>query len=119
MPSLITSVDYGFLSILSGKLPHDGAPALLKELRLLSTETHLTETELLLAWAYDRLHGIVISSSSQEHRLAGLAKLFLENDQVSLEQSVYDRIEKAASEDGYEGKTFYKHGHMDAAARKG
>ncbi|CAN9282795.1 unnamed protein product [Alternaria alternata] len=115
----IVHMNYGFLSILSGKLPHDGAPALLKESRLLSNETNLTETELLLAWAYDRLHGIVISSSSQEHRLAGLAKLFLENDQVSLEQSVYDRIEKAASEDGYEGKTFYKHGHMDAAASKG
>jgi hypothetical protein len=115
---LITSSDYGFLSILSGKLPRDRAPALLKELELLSNETNLTQAELLLSWAYDCLHGIVISSSSREERLEGLAKLFLGDDKVALERSIYDRIEKAAKEDGYEGKTFYKHGHMDATATK-
>lgn len=112
------SSDYGFLSILSGKLPRDHAPALLKELELLSDETGLTQAELLLSWAYDCLHGIVVSSTSQNDRLVGLARLFLGDDKVALERTTYDRIEKAAKQDGYEGKTFYKHGHMDAAATK-
>ncbi|KAF2650000.1 Aldo/keto reductase [Lophiostoma macrostomum CBS 122681] len=112
----IVHMNYGFLSVLSGKLPRDRAPALLKELELLSDETSLTEAELLLSWAYDCLHGIVISSSSREDRLVGLAKLFIGDDKVPLQRSIYDRIEKAAKEDGYEGKSFYKHGHMDAAA---
>jgi hypothetical protein len=91
---------------------------LLKELELLSNETTLTHAELLLSWAYDCLQGIVVSSSSREDRLAGIAKLFLGEDKVALERSVYDRIEKVAKDDGYEDKTFYKHGHMDAAAAK-
>jgi hypothetical protein len=112
------SSDYGFLSILSGKLPRDRAPALLKELELLSDETSLTQAELLLSWAYDCLQGIVVSSSSREDRLVGLAKLFLGDGKVALQRTTYDRIEQAAKKDGYEGKTFYKHGHMDAAAAK-
>ncbi|OAL42837.1 Aldo/keto reductase [Pyrenochaeta sp. DS3sAY3a] len=114
----VVHMNYGFLTILSGKLSPERAPALLKELELLSKETNLTQAQLLLSWAYDSLHGIVISSSSQEDRLTGIAKLFLGDDKVALERSVCDRIERAAKDDGYEDKTFYKHGHMDTAATK-
>ena len=100
---------------MSGKLERDSAPALLRELKLLSHKTTLTEAELLLSWAYDCLHGILISSTSREDRLRGIAKLLLGNDKVAMERSIYDRIEKAAKEDGCDGKTFYKHSHMDAA----
>lgn len=71
-----------------------------------------------MSWAFDCLGGIVVSSTSQQDRAQRMADLFLSEQKTELDRSVYDRIEKAASEDGYEGKVFYKHGHMDAAAKK-
>lgn len=108
--------DYGVLSLLNGKLPQASASALLQSLDDVSKTTGLSPAELLLSWAYDCLGGLVVSSSSREDRLAGMAKLFLRTDVQCLPDSVYAQIGQAATKDGFEGKAFYKHPHMEGPA---
>lgn len=78
----------------------------------------LASASLLLSWAHDRLGGIVVSSTSQKDRAAQVASLFLSDDAEALPGEIYDEMEEAAARDGYAGKVFYKHGHMDAASRQ-
>lgn len=109
-------VDYGVLSVLNGKLNKTTASALSQVLDDQARRTKLSQAELLLIWAYDRLHGLVVSSSSQPDRVSRMATLFLGEGDECLPAEVYEEIEKAAAADGYEGKLFYKHAHMEAAA---
>ncbi|CAK3813859.1 Aldo keto reductase [Lecanosticta acicola] len=111
----IVTMNYGFLTILSGKLSREDAPALLDDLEEQSKATGLEPATMLLGWAYDRLQGIVVTSTSQKARGEGLLQQFLDPGAEQLPSHVYDRIEAAAARDGYEGKVFYKHGHMNGA----
>jgi diketogulonate reductase-like aldo/keto reductase len=115
---LTSCTDYGLLTILSGKLSRDLAPVFTRELESLAADANLTAAELLLSWALDCLDGIVVSSTSQPDRARRMADLFLSEQSTPLDRDLYRRLENAAREDGYEGKVFYKHGHMDAAAVK-
>lgn len=81
---------------------------------MLAKETGLTEHELLLRWAFDS-HGaqnIVVTSTSKEERAARLVQQ-LSGKAEPLADDVFGRIEAAAKKDGYEGKMFYKHPHMN------
>ena len=60
----------------------------------------------------------MVSSTSREDRLSKLSQLFLRNDAAAISWEVYEEMEQAAADDGFEDKIFYKHGHMDAAPAK-
>lgn len=78
----------------------------------LAQETGLTPHEILLQWAWDNLDGILVTSTSNAERAKSLIKL-LSPEKTRLETNVYDRLESAAKDDGFEGKQFYLHPHME------
>lgn len=105
---------YGLLTPVTGRQGPESCPALCQELGVLAKETGLTEHELLLRWAFDS-HGaqnIVVTSTSKEERAARLVQQ-LSGKAEPLADDVFGRIEAAAKKDGYEGKMFYKHPHMN------
>jgi len=106
--------DYGVLTVLNGKLPTATTSALLETLKAQSKTTGLSSAELLLSWANDRLDGVVVSSTSRSDRAVETVALFLSDHPTRLADGVYDQIEQAAARDGFEGKVFYKHRHMEA-----
>ncbi|KAJ4385980.1 hypothetical protein N0V93_008871 [Gnomoniopsis smithogilvyi] len=104
---------YGVLTPVTGRLSmRSGSPKLVSVLDELSQETSLSPHEILLRWAWENLESILVTSTSKPQRAKSLTKL-LASGNVKLERSVYDRLEAAASEDGFEGKQFYLHAHMD------
>lgn len=113
---LTRSPDYGILTIISGKLPHDESAELTRALQKGSSHTGLSAAELLLYWAYHRLDGIVVTSTSKAERATSLVKL-LSKDGSTLPVDILDGIEQAAKADGFESKVFYAHAHMDKAGR--
>ena len=113
-----TFVDYGVLSILNGRLSSASSTSLMEVLDRQSKRLSLSQAELLLSWAYDRLGGLLVSSTSREDRLSKLSQLFLKNNAAPVSWEVYEEIEQAAADDGFEDKIFYKHGHMNAAPAK-
>lgn len=78
----------------------------------LSQETGLSPHEILLQWAWDSLDGILVTSTTKPQRAKSLTNL-LGPGKTRLEKHVYDRLEAAANEDGFEGKQFYLHPHME------
>lgn len=107
-------IDYGVLTVVSNVLTEEKPAHLTAELRSRSAETGLSDAELLLSWAYYRLKGIVVTSTSKEERAVRLINLFSAGQPDTLE-AAFDGIEQAAKADGYAGKVFYTHPHMDAA----
>lgn len=105
--------DYGVLTAVTGRLSsRSGSPKLISTLDELSQETGLTPHEILLQWAWDNLDDILVTSTSNSERAKSLTKLFSPK-KTRLEKSVYDRLESAAEADGFEGKQFYLHPHME------
>lgn len=117
-PHADTAADYGVLSALNGKISPGSSSNLSQVLERQSKSTNLTAAELLLSWAFDRLDGIVVSSTSREDRARQLANLFVSGAAAAPPDTVYAELEKAAVQDGYADKRFYKHGHMEAASKR-
>ena len=110
----VSSPDYGLLTAINGKLPQDDSGSLNREMQVRSTNTGLAPAELLLCWAYHRIHGILVTSTSSADRAARLVDLFSDSGHV-LPEDIFDGIEQAAKTDGYENKIFYAHAHMHKA----
>lgn len=108
-------IDYGFLTAISGRLPEESSSNLRRVLQDHSAKTGKTAADLILAWAYHRLNGIVVTSTAKAERASSSFKL-LSPGSEALPEAVYIDIEKAAEADGHEGKVFYKHPHMEKAA---
>lgn len=88
------------------------SPKLTATLESLAEELGLTPHEILLQWAWDNLGGILVTSTSKPERAKSITQL-LSDGKPRLEGSIYERLEAAAREDGYEGKQFYLHPHME------
>lgn len=89
-----------------------GSPKLTSMLDILSQETSLSPHEILLKWAWDTFDGILVTSTSKPERAKSVARL-LGSGKARMDKSVFDRLETAANEDGFEGKQFYLHAHME------
>ena len=76
--------------------------------------TGVSAGDLLLSWAYYSLGGIVVTTSTRAERLESTARL-LSSSEALVGSDVFDAIERAASEDGLEGKVFYGHPHVEKA----
>lgn len=76
--------------------------------------TGVSTGDLLLSWAYYCLGGIVVTTSTRAERLEGTLRL-LEASDAPVGRDVFDAIERAALEDGFEGKVFYGHPHVEKA----
>lgn len=109
--------DYGLLTAISGKLPAEQTANLQAKLQSLSAETGMGPSELLLRWAYDGPCRILVTSSSRAERTAGLIRLLAEQ-RKELPKYVAKGIEEAAEADGYEGKIFYSHAHMEQGSAR-
>lgn len=109
--------DYGVLSVISGRLPTGKSTALVQKLDEQSKEKELSTADLLLSWAYYRLNGIVVTSSSKADRLNTTYKL-LSSQEAPVDGETFEEIEKAAEQDGVEGKIFYGHPHMEKARQE-
>lgn len=111
--SHFATIDYGVLTAVTGRLAmRSGSPKLTSTLEELSQENGLTPHEILLQWAWDNLEGILVTSTSNAERAKSLTKLF-SPEKTRLQTSIYDRLESAAKDDGFEGKQFYLHPHME------
>lgn len=78
----------------------------------LSRETGKSPHEILLKWAWDNFDGILVTSTSKPERAEALTRALAEGER-KLERGVYERLEAAAKKDGYEGKQFYLHPHLN------
>ena len=76
--------------------------------------TGVSTGDLLLSWAYYCLGGIVVTTSTRVERLEGTFRL-LASAEAPVGRDVFDAIERAALEDGFEGKVFYGHPHVEKA----
>jgi hypothetical protein len=76
--------------------------------------TGISTGDLLLIWAYYCLGGIVVTSSRRAERLEKTFRL-LASPKAPVGRDVFDAIEQAAASDGFEGKVFYRHPHMEKA----
>ncbi|KAH9835508.1 Aldo/keto reductase family [Teratosphaeria destructans] len=113
----IVPMNYGILTAVSGRLPPDNSgAALLAELEHQSQRLQLSPAELLLLWAWHRLDGIVVTTTSRQDRAIRTVQL-LSAEGPSIPEDVFDGIEAAARRDGPEGKIFYRHPHMEEARR--
>lgn len=109
------TIDYGFLTAISGRLPEGGSSNLRRVLKDQSAKMGKSEADLILLWAYHKLHGIVVTSTSKSERASSTFKLLSPGSEIPPD-TVFAEIEKAAEADGHEGKVFYKHPHMEKAA---
>lgn len=106
-------IDYGVLTPVTERLSQRSlSPKLTSTLEQLAQETGLSTHEILLKWAWDTLGSILTTSTSKPERAKALT-LLLSGAGPKIDRSVYDRLEAAAKEDGYEGKTYYLHAHME------
>ncbi|KAK1497076.1 hypothetical protein CTAM01_08088 [Colletotrichum tamarilloi] len=85
----------------SGRLPTEDSTALLQKLEEQSKQTRLSTADLLLSWAYYRLGGIVVTSTSKADRAKKTFAL-LSAKQAPVNGQIYEEIEKAATLDGPE-----------------
>lgn len=76
--------------------------------------TGVSAGDLLLSWAYYCLGGIVVTTSTRAERLEGTFRL-LASTEAPVRRDIYDAIERAALEDGVDGKVFYGHPHVEKA----
>ncbi|KAF2767996.1 Aldo/keto reductase [Teratosphaeria nubilosa] len=110
----IVPMNYGILTAISGRLPSAKSSTLFNELEHQSQQLKLSPGELLLLWAWHRLNGIVVTTTSQEDRAIRTVQL-LSAKGPSIPDGVFDKIEAAAGQDGPEGKMVYRHPHMEKA----
>ncbi|KAF4840320.1 NADPH-dependent conjugated polyketone reductase C1 [Colletotrichum siamense] len=113
----VVPMNYGVLTAISGRLPTANSTALLHKLEEQSKETDLSTADLLLSWAYYRLGGIVVTSTSKADRAEKTFEL-LSAEEAPMSSHIYEEIEKAAALDGPEGKIFYGHPHMEVARQE-
>jgi len=110
--------DYGLLTAISGnRIAPEETHNLSRALQALAAETGMTHAEIILRWAYDKLHGILVTSTSNAERADSIVKL-LDEERKPLPDSLYSSIEQAAEADGYDGKVFYGHPHIENAAKQ-
>lgn len=102
---------------MSGKLDKKLSRNLTATLDEASKETGMSEAEVLLAWAYYRLNGIVVTTTTKAERASRIVEL-LSSHSSSLSEHALATIEEGARKDGYDGKVFYKHPHMEKAKAK-
>lgn len=108
------ALDYGFLTAISGRLRSANSTALVQKLEEQAKQQTVSTADLLLSWAYYRLNGIVVTSSSNKERLKRTFGL-LSAPSAPVDGGVYSEMEKAAERDGSHGKRFYGHPHMEKA----
>ncbi|KAK1705792.1 NADP-dependent oxidoreductase domain-containing protein [Colletotrichum acutatum] len=113
----VVPMNYGLLTAVSGRLPAEDSTALLQKLEEQSKQTRLSTADLLLSWAYYRLGGIVVTSTSKTDRAKKTFEL-LSAKQAPVNGQIYEEIEKAATLDGPEGKVFYGHPHIEKALQQ-
>ncbi|KAK0378184.1 hypothetical protein CLIM01_04429 [Colletotrichum limetticola] len=97
----VVPMNYGLLTAVSGRLPTEDSTALLQKLEEQSKQTRLSTADLLLSWAYYRLGGIVVTSTSKADRTKKTFAL-LSAKQAPVNGQIYEEIEKAATLDGPE-----------------
>jgi hypothetical protein len=88
---------------------------LVKVLEEQATRTGISTGDLLLAWAYFCLGEIVVTTSTRAERLATTFGLLDAAPEPRVGKDVFGAIEQAAADDGFEGKVFYGHPHMEKA----
>ncbi|KAJ3951087.1 hypothetical protein N0V92_012513 [Colletotrichum tropicale] len=110
--------DDNFRKLREFEVKHNVVPmTLLHKLEEQSKETDLSTADLLLSWAYYRLGGIVVTSTSKADRAKKTFEL-LSAEKAPVNSHIYEEIEKAAALDGPEGKIFYGHPHMEKARQE-
>ncbi|KAF9871030.1 cytochrome P450 [Colletotrichum karsti] len=96
----IVPMNYGVLTVISGRLPTENSTALLQKLEEQSKQTKLPAADLLLSWAYYRPDaGIVVTSTSKADRARKTFEL-LSAEESPVNSQIYEEIEKAAELDG-------------------
>lgn len=108
-------LDYGVLTPVTDRLSKRSAsPSLLSTLDQLAQENNTSPHTILLEWAWENFESILVTSTSQPERAKALTRMFLaEGTKHKLQRSVYDRLEAAAEKDGFQGKKFYLHPHLE------
>lgn len=109
------TLDYGILTAISGRLPSSDNSALVKVLDEQAIRTGISTGDLLLAWAYFCLGGFVVTTSTRAERLATSFGLLAASSEAPVGRNVFNAIEQAAADDGFGGKVFYEHPHMEKA----
>ncbi|KAK2734140.1 hypothetical protein CKAH01_08184 [Colletotrichum kahawae] len=94
---------------ISGRLPTENSAALLQKLEEQSKHTRMSTADLLLSWAYYRLGGIVVTSTSKADRAKKTFEL-LSAEEAPLKGLIYEEIEKAAALDGPEARKIVRIG---------
>jgi diketogulonate reductase-like aldo/keto reductase len=89
------------LTSLSGRAPAEKTVNLREALKHLSKSTGLTESQLILRWAFDRTNGVVVTSTSKMQRAQDAMDVLTGKQ---LEEDDLRTIEEAALKDGYEGQ---------------
>ncbi|KAJ0351129.1 hypothetical protein COL154_004483 [Colletotrichum chrysophilum] len=113
----VVAMNYGILTAVNGRLASQDSTALLQKLEEQSKQTKLSTADLLLSWAYYRLGGILVTSTSKADRAKKTIELLSAKD-APVDGQIYEEIEKAAALDGPEGKVFYGHPHMEKARQE-
>ncbi|KAI8300733.1 hypothetical protein K4K59_001390 [Colletotrichum sp. SAR11_240] len=113
----VVAMNYGILTAINGRLASQDNTALSKKLEEQSKQTNLSTADLLLSWAYYRLGGILVTSTSKADRARKTFELLSAKD-APVNDQIYEEIEKAAALDGPEGKVFYGHPHMEKARQE-
>ncbi|KAI8302143.1 NAD/NADP-dependent indole-3-acetaldehyde reductase [Colletotrichum sp. SAR11_59] len=113
----VVAMNYGILTAINGRLASQDKTALSKKLEEQSKQTKLSTADLLLSWAYYRLGGILVTSTSKADRARKTFELLPAKD-APVNDQIYEEIEKAAALDGPEGKVFYGHPHMEKARQE-
>lgn len=99
--SLFFFLAFGCLTSLSGRAPAEKTVNLREALKHLSKSTGLTESQLILRWAFDRTNGVVVTSTSKMQRAQDAMDVLTGKQ---LEEDDLRTIEEAALKDGYEGQ---------------
>ncbi|EQB54556.1 cytochrome P450 [Colletotrichum gloeosporioides Cg-14] len=97
----VVTMNYGVLTAINDRLPNQDSTALFQKLEEQSKQTKLSVADLLLSWAYDRLGGILVTSTSKADRARKTFEL-LSAKHARFNGQIYEEIEKAAALDGPE-----------------
>jgi diketogulonate reductase-like aldo/keto reductase len=100
--SLICFSVFGVLTSLSGRAPQERTVHLREKLAELSKSSGLTESQVLLRWAWDRTQGVLVTSTSREERAKEALQVLSQSE--SFDEATLAAIEEAALKDGYEGQ---------------
>lgn len=96
---IVATIVFGCLTALSGRAPAEKTMHLRACLAEQEKKTGLTQSQLILRWAYDRTGGIVVTSTSKSDRAREAIEVI---GSQPLDASVMMAMEEAARADGSE-----------------